>query len=195
MTTVGLLLAAGAGRRMGGPKALVRPGPGDTTLLEATVGRLLDAGLGRVVVVLGAAAGEALPLALSLHAEPVLAPDWEEGMGASLRAGLEHLGQTSGEEVDAALVTLVDLPDVGADVYRRVLAAAAGPTALTRATYDGVAGHPVVLGRDHWPEVARTARGDRGARDHLAAHPPAPVECGDLAHGRDADTPEALGER
>ncbi len=195
MTTVGLLLAAGAGRRMGGPKALVRPAPDEPTLLETTVGRLLDAGLARVVVVLGAASGETLPLALSLHGEPVLAPDWEEGMGASLRAGLAHLGQTSGEEVDAALVTLVDLPDVGADVYRRVLASAAGPSGLSRATYDGVAGHPVVLGREHWAEVARTARGDRGARDHLAAHPPTAVECGDLAHGRDADTPEALGER
>lgn len=192
MTTVGLLLAAGAGRRMGRPKALVRPGPDDPTLLETTVGRLLGAGLGRVVVVLGAAAGETLPLALSLNAEPVLAPDWEEGMGASLRAGLAHLGQTSAEDVDAALVTLVDLPDVGIDVYRRVLAADSGATTLARATYGGVAGHPVLLGREHWAEVVRTARGDRGARDHLAANPPAAVECGDLAHGRDADTPEAL---
>lgn len=193
MTTVGLLLAAGAGRRMGGPKALVRPDPAGPTLLETALGRLFGAGLERVVVVLGAAAGETLPLALSLHAETVVADDWEEGMGASLRAGLAHLDTDPDATVGAALVTLVDLLDVRADVHRRVLAAGGdGPGALARATYDGVAGHPVLLGRDHWAEVVRTARGDRGARDHLASHPPRLVECGDLASGLDADTPEAL---
>ncbi|QIM20007.1 nucleotidyltransferase family protein [Phycicoccus sp. HDW14] len=193
MTTVGLLLAAGAGRRMGGPKALVRPDPAGPTLLETALGRLSAAGLERVVVVLGAAAVETLPLALSLHAEAVVADDWEEGMGASLRAGLAHLDTDPEATVDAALVTLVDLLDVRADVHRRVIAAGGdGPDALARATYDGVAGHPVLLGRHHWAEVVRTAHGDRGARDHLAAHPPRLVECGDLASGRDADTPEAL---
>ncbi|MBM6400178.1 nucleotidyltransferase family protein [Phycicoccus sp. MQZ13P-5] len=179
---------------MGGPKALVRPDPTGPTLLETTVDRLQHAGLERVVVVLGAAAGESTPLVLSVHAEPVLAPDWEEGMGASLRAGLAHLDETTADDVEAALVTLVDLPDVGTRVYRRVLSAGrgAGRSVLARATYAGTAGHPVLLGRDHWAEVARTARGDRGARDHLAAHPPTPVECGDLAHGRDADTPDDL---
>ncbi|MGG5260645.1 nucleotidyltransferase family protein [Phycicoccus avicenniae] len=194
MSTVGLLLAAGAGRRMGRPKALVRPTPDAPTLVETTVDRLAHAGLERVVVVLGAAAGEATPLVLSLHAEPVLATDWEEGMGASLRAGLAHLAATATDDVEAALVTLVDLPDVGTRVYRRLLSAGrgAGPAVLARATYAGTAGHPVLLGRDHWAEVARTARGDRGARDHLAAHPPTAVECGDLATGADADTPGDL---
>ncbi len=88
---------------------------------------------------------------------------------------------------------LVDLPDVGAAVVDRVVSAAAGPASLARAAYDGVPGHPVLLGRDHWAEVARTARGDRGARDHLARHGDAVrlVECGDLATGADVDEPAA----
>ncbi|QKE83780.1 nucleotidyltransferase family protein [Arthrobacter sp. NEB 688] len=194
MTTVGLLLAAGAGRRMGGPKALVRPADDAPTLLEATLDRLLHAGLEQVVVVLGASAEQARPLAEVAGAAVVVADDWEEGMGASLRAGLRHLDATAAPEVHAAVVTLVDLPDVGTRVYRRVLSATrgAGPEVLLRATYDGTAGHPVVLGRAHWAAVADTARGDRGARDHLAAHPPTSVECGDLASGTDADTPDAL---
>ncbi|WP_308279867.1 nucleotidyltransferase family protein [Phycicoccus mangrovi] len=194
MTTVGLLLAAGAGRRMGGPKALVRPTPDGPTLLEATLDRLVGAGLEQVVVVLGAAADEARATVDVPGVAVVVAEDWDEGMGASLRAGLRHLEATAAPEVHAALVTLVDLPDVGTRVYRRVLSATrgTGPEVLLRATYDGTAGHPVVLGRAHWAAVADTARGDRGARDHLAAHPPAPVECGDLASGTDADTPEAL---
>ena len=92
---------------------------------------------------------------------------------------------------DIALVTLVDLPDVTAGVMARVLAPAArgGCAALVRAAYDGVPGHPVAhrprpLGRRARP----TARGDRGARDHLRATPHHLVECADLATGRDVDT-------
>lgn len=179
---------------MGGPKALVRPTPDAPTFLETTLDRLAHAGLERVVVVLGAAANDARPVAEAGGAEVVVADDWDEGMGASLRAGLAHLAASTADDVHAALVTLVDLPDVGTGVYRRVLDAGRrlGPRTLLRAEFDGRPGHPVVLGRDHWQPVVRTARGDRGARDHLAAHPPTPVECGDLATGADADTPEAL---
>ncbi len=68
------------------------------------------------------------------------------------------------------IVTLVDLPDVGAEVVRRVLADPVDAATLRRAAYDGTPGHPVLIGRDHWAGVAAAARGDRGARDYLAAH-------------------------
>ncbi len=196
VTVSGLLLAAGAGRRMGGPKALVRPAPGGPTLLETALHRLRAAGLGHVVVVVGAAADAVAPLAVAGGADVVRADDWDEGMGASLRAGLGYLAAAA-PEVRAVLVTLVDLLDVGPDVHRRVLAETGDDPdgALARATYGGRPGHPVLLGRAHWPAVVDTARGDRGARRYLAAHPARPVECGDLATGRDADTPEALGRR
>jgi CTP:molybdopterin cytidylyltransferase MocA len=187
MTVVGLVLAAGAGRRLGGPKALVRLTDDGPTLVETAVARVVDGGCDRVVVVVGASADEVAALVAGTGARVVRADDWDEGMGASLRAGLSHLG--SGDD-DLALVTLVDLPDVGAAVVSRVLAAAVGDgrAALARASYDGVPGHPVAIGRDHWAAVITTARGDRGARDHLRATPHHLVECGDLATGRDLDT-------
>ncbi len=193
MTVAGVLLAAGAGRRMGEPKALVRPGPDGPTLLETALGRLRAAGLDHVVVVVGAAAGEVAPLAEAGGADVVRAGDWDEGMGASLRAALGHL-TASAPGAQAALVTLVDLLDVGPDVHRRVLAEAGDrpAAALVRATYDGRPGHPVLLGRDHWAEVVDSARGDRGARRYLATRAVRGVECSDLATGRDADTREAL---
>ena len=186
MTTTGLLLAAGAGRRMGTPKALVRDADGTSWLLRS-VATLHDGGCDRVTVVLGAAVDEARTLLAEEDVEVVVAEDWDEGMGASLRAGLAHLAQ--GDD-DLALVTLVDLPDVTAEVVRRVLTAALGdgPAALARAAYAGVPGHPVAIGREHWAGVGSTARGDRGARDHLRATPHVLVECGDLATGRDLDT-------
>lgn len=187
MTTVGLVLAAGAGRRMGGPKALVRLTERGPSLVETAVARVLAGGCDRVVVVVGAAGDEVAALLHATGAEVVHADDWAEGMGASLRAGLAHLGP--GDD-DLALVTLVDLPDVTAAVVERVLATARGdkPAALARAAYAGVPGHPVALGRDHWAAVTIAARGDRGARDHFAVTPHRLVECGDLATGRDLDT-------
>lgn len=190
MSVLGLLLAAGAGRRMGTPKALLLDERGRSFVTRA-VAALRDGGCDEVLVVVGAEAGEVTAL-LDESVPVVVAEDWAEGMGASLRAGLAAAQDTS---ATSALVTLVDLPDVDAAVVRRVLEQAApGRRALARATYGGVPGHPVLIGRDHWAGVLASAEGDRGARDYLREHPPDLVECGDLATGRDVDTPEHLRE-
>jgi MoxR-like ATPase/CTP:molybdopterin cytidylyltransferase MocA len=191
---VGVLLAAGAGRRMGQPKALVRD-PDGTSWLNRAVDSLTAAGCDPVIVVLGAEADRAARI---LEERPpsgppvgtVEASDWSEGMGASLRRGLHAAAQT---EARTAVVTLVDLTDVGPEVVKRVAAAVGDDTGgLGRAAYGGMPGHPVVLGRDHWSAVAADALGDRGARQYLSAHHVAMVECGDLATGADLDTPPAV---
>jgi CTP:molybdopterin cytidylyltransferase MocA len=179
----GLLLAAGAGSRMGTPKALVRDEDG-TPWLARSVDVLRAGGCRQVTVVLGARAEEARDL-VPESAGVVVTEHWETGMAASLRAGLDAARTT---HADALLVHLVDLPDVTADVVARVLAAGSGPATLARAAYDGRPGHPVLLGRDHWQPVADAATGDSGARDYLATHDTLLVECGDLATGRDVDS-------
>lgn len=191
---VGLVLAAGAGRRMGAPKALVRDHDG-VLLVERALHALADGGVGSITVVVGAAAKDVSALVRDggwLDDPAVrltVAPDWADGMGASLRAGLRSLPPSA----DAVLVMLVDLPDVGAPVVRRILEHTdPGPTALARATYDGRPGHPVLLGRLHWEQVAETARGDQGARGYLTTHDVIGVECSDLATGHDVDRPDQL---
>ena len=159
MTTQGLLLAAGAGTRMGRPKALVSDEGG--SWLERGVRVLDDGGCEGVTVVLGARSSEAVSFLDGLGVDVVIAHDWESGMSASLRAGLRGMPS----EATAALVLLVDLPDVTADVVRRVLdTGTRSRTSLARATYAGRPGHPVLLGRDHWAGVLDTATGDRGAQ-------------------------------
>lgn len=187
MTTHGLLLAAGAGRRMGMPKALVRDERGEPWLTRA-VDVLRAGGCERVTVVLGAAAVEARALLADTPAavDIVHAHAWQAGMSASLRTGLAALADSPAQ---AALIHLVDLPDVTAEVVARVLAAGSVAGALARASYDGRVGHPVLLGRDHWAGVVDAAAGDRGARRYLEVHDPVLVECGDLATGTDVDTP------
>ncbi len=181
----GLLLAAGAGARMGKPKALVRD-PDGTSWLTRTVTVLQEGGCEEVTVVLGAGAEEAGPLLEGMSAGVVTAEDWSEGMGASLRTGLRAL---AGSEAVAAVVMLVDLPDVTAEVVRHVADRVTRPGQLARATYAGRPGHPVVIGRDHWLAAADFVAGDQGARDYLATHGVVDIECGDLATGRDRDRP------
>ncbi|MDL5204605.1 nucleotidyltransferase family protein [Streptomyces sp. ALI-76-A] len=184
--TAGLLLAAGGGRRLGGrPKALL-PHRG-RPLVEHAAGVLRAAGCARVHVVLGAAADAVRERARLGDCVLVENPDWADGMGSSLRAGL---GSLAGTRARAALVALVDQPGIGAEAMARVLAAGRDETSLVAAAYDGVRGHPVLLGAAHWAGVAATATGDRGARAYLRAHEEAItlVECGDVARPYDIDT-------
>jgi molybdenum cofactor cytidylyltransferase/nicotine blue oxidoreductase len=168
---------------MGMPKALVRGEDGEPWLVRG-VRTLTEGGCAQVTVVLGASAEDALPLLDGTGASAVVAADWEDGMSASLRAGLTA---ATGTDADAVVVSLVDLPDVGADVVRRLLEPLPDPATLRRASYDGRPGHPVVIGRDHWAAVAAETSGDRGARAYLDSHDTRLVECADLATGRDVD--------
>ncbi|MFD5300375.1 NTP transferase domain-containing protein [Streptomyces mutabilis] len=182
----GLLLAAGGGRRLGGrPKALLehRGHP----LVEHAIAALRAAGCARVHVVLGARADAVRERAALDGCLVVENPDWERGMGSSLRAGLASL---TGTGARAALVSLVDQPGIGAEAMARVRAGYRGGASLVSAAYAGVRGHPVLLGADHWPGVMATATGDRGARAYLREHEAeiTLVECGDVARPYDIDT-------
>ncbi len=160
MSVAGLVLAAGEGRRFGGPKALAEID--GERLVDRAVRVLREAGLATTYVVQGAA-----PLAVP-GAEIVDNPGWVEGMGSSLRAGLAALQP----DVGAVVVLLVDQPGLTPAAVRRVVGAA-GPSpeaAVVVATYDGRRGHPVLLGRRHWPAVAE-ARGRRPGGARLPRQP------------------------
>lgn len=169
---------------MGRAKALVA-GPAGIPWVVSASRVLRDGGCEDVVVVIGAVADDVRSVLEPEDVRVVEAHDWAEGMGASLRAGLRSVAN---EDADAVLVHLVDLPDVGAEVVRRMIALSA-PDVLARADYGHGPGHPVLLGRDHWAGVIASAHGDKGARDHLAERDTASVDCADLATGRDVDSP------
>jgi molybdenum cofactor cytidylyltransferase len=173
--STGLLLAAGEGRRFGGPKQLARVD--GRPLIEHALAALR--GLDRVVVVLGARADEIRAGADLSGAEVVVCAGWTEGMGASLRAGL-----AAAAGADEVVITLADQPFITAAVVERVRAV---PGEAVRAVYGGAPGHPVVVRR---PLLDRAGelRGDAGFRGVAMTE----VECGDLADPRDIDTREDL---
>ncbi len=177
---VGLVLAAGAGTRFGGPKALARTPDGEPWIARA-VSTLLRGGVDEVLVVLGAGAEEAAGL-VPPEARSVVAAHWHEGMGASLSAGIAAL-----PEADTLLVSLVDLPELPTSVIERLLAAGLERDVLARAVYAGRPGHPVLVGRDHWSAFRDSLHGDEGGRRYLEEHDATHVECGDLFTGSDVD--------
>lgn len=190
----GVLLAGGAGTRLGrGPKALL-PHRG-TTLVEHLTGVLLAGGCPEVVVVLGAEA-ERVRAAVRLPATAwtVTNADWAAGMGSSFRIGVTST--VAGTDV---LVALVDQPGVGPDLIRRLIAAHT-PGRVTAAGYPGPGGtlrrgHPVLFDAVPARRAAAGAAGDAGARGFLRTHPELVdvVDCGDLDGGRDVDSPADLG--
>jgi molybdenum cofactor cytidylyltransferase len=175
----GVVLAAGAGTRAGGPKALRRDADGVPWLHRATAA-LRAGGCDAVLVVLGAEA-EAARALLPAGVDVVAADDWAEGLSASLKAGLRAV------DADAAVVTLVDLHRLPAEAVARILESPVEATTLRRATYRARPGHPVLLGRAHWTAVAESAEGDRGAGSYLNAQGAELVELSDLWDGEDAD--------
>jgi CTP:molybdopterin cytidylyltransferase MocA len=184
----GLILAAGAGSRLGQPKALLRLG--DELLLDRAVWTLGQAGCAPVVVVLGASAQEAAAAISSTGVEIVPNPDWATGMGSSLRAGLASLTGRA----DAAVVSLVDQPGMTAATVERLVAAWRADGRAAVATYGGAPRNPVLLPAATWAQVAASAVGDQGARAWLRAHPGqvSEVACDDVGSADDIDTPADL---
>lgn len=157
-----VVLAAGAGRRMRGADKLLETVDGEPVL--ARVARAAEAShADETVVVLppGAAARRAAVADLGIGI--VEAPDWAEGMAASLRAGIAAVAARA----DAAVVLLADMPEVGPRAIDRLIAAfdpEEGREICRATSADGAPGHPVLFGRRFFETLAALT-GDRGARE------------------------------
>ncbi len=156
---VGLVLAAGGGRRLGGrPKALLDHG--GRPLVERAVRAARAGGCAPAVhVVLGAAAERVRARADLAGCVVTDNPNWATGMGSSLRAGLASVRDATrgavgpdgptGSGASAVLVLLVDQPGVGAEAVARVVRAHRAGAGLVAAAYGGRRGHPVLFAREH----------------------------------------------
>lgn len=177
----GLILAAGGGTRFGPEPKLLAELDGRPLLEHGVRAQCAVRQLERVVVVLGAHAGQLLERIDFERAEPVVCGAWSQGQAASLRCGAKELRNAA-----KVIVTLGDEPLITPQVVARFVSEPPG----TQAVYDGRPGHPVVLGPGHLRALL-SLTGDRGARELLAGGNK--IELGDLGDiGRDVDTTEDL---
>ena len=160
-----IILAAGASKRMGRPKMLLPYRSG--TVLSSAVAPHLEAGVGRVIVVLGHRADE-VRSAAGLPADPrltlVVNVDWAEGMASSIRRGLDECG-----DAKAVLLALGDQPGVDADRVKALLSAWTPDVRLVVPVHGDRGSHPVLFARSLFPEL-RDLRGDVGAREVVRRH-------------------------
>jgi len=155
-----VVLAAGSSSRYGDTP------PKQTVFLPLVLAALRETTLDGIVVVSGAH---------ELDVDCVYCPDWERGLGASLRCGLGALP----EEVEAAVVVLADGPDLDPLAVERVVDSwRADGGDVVAASYDGQRLHPVLLARAAWDDVP-----DEGAR----GLPARLVPCDDLRPPGDVD--------
>jgi molybdenum cofactor cytidylyltransferase len=184
-----ILLAAGAARRMGGRDKLLEPVAG-RPILRAVAEAARASQADRVIAVLAPGA-EARRAALEgLALDIVEAPDWAEGMAASLRAGLASVST----EAEAVVILLADMPEVTAGHIDRLIAAfdpEEGREICRAVSASGVPGHPVLFGRRFFESLAQLT-GDRGARDLLRDAPDFVTDVPTPGEGAavDLDTPE-----
>jgi CTP:molybdopterin cytidylyltransferase MocA len=176
----GLVLAAGAGKRFGKPKASVEIS--SERLVDRAVSQLLESGCEQVFVVLGAWIS-AVPNATVLINE-----NWKSGMASSLKVGLEKI--ISIDEISTVLITLVDLPGMNVAAFKRVLETKGD---LVVGVFNSQRGHPVKFEKKHFSPLLNSLRGDEGARSYInSQNSVIPVELSDVADGHDLDTPEDL---
>jgi CTP:molybdopterin cytidylyltransferase MocA len=161
-----VVLAAGEGRRMGGPKALARLQ--GRPFLERCVEALRRPGVERVLAVLGHQADRVRDeVALPPETVLIVNAQWAGGMLGSVHAGLDA---AEAHGCDAVLLHPVDHPLVEPETVDAVVAALAGGAVIAVPSYQGRRGHPGGYARAAWPALRRAAP-ERGARAVMADHP------------------------
>lgn len=183
MTTVAVVLAAGAGSRFQGETHKLLAPFRSTSVLDTVLDAVAGANFDHVVVVTGAAE---IPEPLLDRPQFVVAhnPHWADGQATSVQVGIAAADRLG---ADTVVIGLGDQPLITSECWRRV---AGGRTPITVATYDGQRGHPVRLERSVWPLLPTT--GDAGARHVIGQHPELVQEVACGGSSADIDTQEDL---
>lgn len=169
-----VVLAAGASRRMGTPKQLLRIS--GETILERTLNNVRASEVAEIVLVLGHAAESVEKEISTEQIRVVRNQDYQQGMGTSLRTGLAAVSA----DASAAVIVLADQPFVRPETLNRLIAChQESKSQIIIPMYQGFRGNPVLLDLSVFEEV-KDLNGDVGCRaifgDHTAGIRKLPVD-------------------
>lgn len=183
---VGVLLAAGVGRRFGGDKLMHRLPDGRAMAVAAAAN--LRPACERLVAVLRPGDGELANLLTTAGCEVVRCPEADRGMGHSLASGVRASADASGW-----IVALADMPFIAAGSHQAVASCLRAGASLAATQYQGRRGHPVGFSSEWFPQLAAMV-GDQGAKTLLEKHRQTLILCpvNDAGVVRDIDRPEDL---
>jgi molybdenum cofactor cytidylyltransferase len=185
-----VVLAAGRSTRMGGPNKLLAEIRG-RPLVRIVVEEALASHAKPVIVVVGHERGEVEKALGALPVQIVHNPDFAQGLGTSLKAGIAAVPA----DADGAIVCLADMPQVDAGLLNRLIVAFDPDRGalIVMPTVEGRRGNPVLWSRRFFPDLM-AIEGDVGARHFIGRYSEAVVEV--PLEGKaalvDVDTPEAL---
>jgi molybdenum cofactor cytidylyltransferase len=188
MALVGILLAAGRGRRFdptGARNKLLQQLPGGQPVVAASAALLLSC-VPRVIAVVPPGDGGVADILRALGCEVIVCPDADTGMGASLVHAIRHSLPAQGW-----LVALGDMPFVQASTLAALRDAVEEGAGIAVPVHGGRRGNPVAFGACHRAALLATT-GDQGARRLLQAHSVRELEVADAGILRDIDTPSDL---
>jgi molybdenum cofactor cytidylyltransferase len=187
-----IVLAAGASRRLGQPKQLLIHG--GETLLARAVRLAKEAGAAPILVILGANSQLIRETVAMTDAIPIINEEWEQGIAASIHAGINALDATA-PNVDGALILTCDQPRLTTAHLRTLIdtfCVQQKPTIVASA-YAAVLGIPAAFPRMAFANLL-ALKGDKGARS-LLADPPCPLIAVAFTGGEvDIDQPEDLAQ-
>jgi molybdenum cofactor cytidylyltransferase len=193
MNAVGILLAAGRGRRFdpqGARNKLLQALPDGDPVVVASARHLL-AVLPRVVAVVPPADGGVADALRALGCEVTMCAAADSGMAASLVHAIRHSLSGAQAPADAWLVALGDMPYVQPETMHALLTALAGGAGIAAPVMNGRRGNPVAFGAAHLPALL-ALQGDAGARGLLKSSPVTEVAVTDPGIFHDIDTPADL---
>ena len=178
-----IVLAAGAGTRMGGRIKQLLPWRGKT-LIENAIAIATQSVVRETIIVLGAHADNILPVVEKLPVRIVSNPAWAQGHSTSIRAGINALAS----DIDAAIFINADQPLLTSDVVNRIIQRFRETDApIIVPIFAGKRASPVLFQRQYFPELA-ALRDEQGGRELLAKYQAERIEFAEAEYGVDVDT-------
>lgn len=190
MPTAIIVMAAGASRRMGRPKQTLPFG--SSTMLRHAVEAALSSRASTVVVVIGFEA-EAMGRELAgLPIQIAVNPDWDAGMGTSIRTGVQTIRQHPG--IDSLILTVADSPGLTPETYNRIMAAhVASGLPIVASQYSGTLGVPALFAQQFF-EALLALTPDQGCKAIMLGNAAKAMRLPCPEAAADIDTPEDYQE-